>query len=46
MPAISAGAVLVLAILAVIAAFMIANEADFSRLLALGYPGVAVVMFF
>lgn len=46
MPAASAGAVLVAALLVVVAAFLVVQGSDLAALLALGYPGVAVVMFF
>jgi membrane protein YqaA with SNARE-associated domain len=46
MPAASGGALLVAGLLVVAAAFLVVRGADLAVLLALGYPGVAVVMFF
>jgi membrane protein YqaA with SNARE-associated domain len=46
MPAVSAGAVLVIGLLVVVGAYLVANGAETENLLALGYPGVSVVMFF
>jgi membrane protein YqaA with SNARE-associated domain len=46
MPAVSAAAAVVAGLLVVVAAYLIAQGADLQSLLALGYPGVSVVMFF
>lgn len=46
LPAASAAAGLLGAVLAVAAIYLLSQGADLERLLALGYPGVAVVMFF
>lgn len=46
MPAVSAVAGLVAALLIVVAIYLIVNGADLTSLLALGYPGVSVMMFF
>src|SRR5688572_12604516 len=46
MPAVWAAAALLVGLLLVLAIYLVAQGADLQGLLALGYPGVSVVMFF